>query len=76
MKNNITLYSECVYDCDNRYADLEISPSWCGQAFVLSMRDSSINEDTDSEIRMFLTKDTLKIIIDRLTEVLEDSKKV
>lgn len=76
MKNSITLYSECIYDVDNRYIDLEISPSWHEQAFVLSMRDSSINEDTDSEIKMFLSKDTLKIVIDRLTEVLEDSKKV
>jgi len=76
MKNSITLYSECIYDVDNRYADLEISPLWHGQGFVLSMRDSSIDEDTNLEIKMFLTKDTLKIIIDRLTKVLEDSKKV
>ncbi len=72
----VTLYSECVYDVDNRFVDLEIRPSYSGQTFVLSLRDSSLYKDNDSEIRMFLSSDTLKSIIDRLTEVLEDSKKV
>ena len=72
----VTLYSECVYDVDNHFVDLEIRPSYSGQTFVLSLRDSSLAKDTDSEIRMFLSNDALKSIIDRLTEVLEDSEKV
>ncbi len=71
----VTLYSECVYDVDNHFVDLEIRPSHSGQTFVLSLTDSSLAKDTDLEIKMFLSNDALKIVIDRLTEVLEDSKK-
>ena len=64
------IFSQCVYDVDNRYVDLRIQ-SALGNSFVLTMSDTSDEEEFNSEIELFLTRENLKIIIDRLTEVLK-----
>jgi hypothetical protein len=66
-----TIFSQCVYDVDNRYVDLRIQ-SALGNSFVLTMTDTSDEEEFNTEIELFLTKENLKIIIDRLTKVLEE----
>ena len=65
------IFSQCVYDVDNRYVDLRIQ-SALGNSFVLTMSDTSDEEEFNSEIELFLTKENLKIVIDRLTKVLEE----
>ena len=65
------IFSQCVYDVDNRYVDLRIQ-SALGNSFVLTMSDTSDEEEFNSEIELFLTRENLKIIIDRLTKVLEE----
>jgi hypothetical protein len=64
------IFSQCVYDVDNRYVDVRIEPAF-GNSFVLTMSDTSDEEEFNSEIELFLTKENLKIVIDRLTEVLK-----
>jgi hypothetical protein len=65
------IFSQCVYDVDNRYVDVRIEPAF-GNSFVLTMTDTSNEEELDTEIELFLTKENLKIVIDRLTKVLEE----
>jgi hypothetical protein len=43
-----------------------------GNSFVLTMSDTSDEEKFNTEIELFLTKENLKIIIDRLTKILEE----
>lgn len=65
---NKSIFSQCVYDVDNRYVDMSIHPAVGGDAFVLTLTDTSIIENTDSEIELYLTRDDLKLVIERLTE--------
>jgi hypothetical protein len=65
------IFSQCVYDVDNRFVDLRIEPAF-GNSFVLTMSDTSDEEELNTEIELFLTKENLKIVIDRLTEVLNE----
>jgi hypothetical protein len=65
------IFSQCVYDVDNRYVDVRIEPAF-GNSFVLTITDTSNEEELDTEIELFLTKENLKIVIDRLTKVLEE----
>lgn len=72
MKDHI--FSHCVYDVDNRYVDLEIRTLFDGAAFMLTLSDTSDDEESNEEIELYLTKEDLKNVIDRLTEVLEKIK--
>ena len=65
------IFSQCVYDVDNRFVDLRIDPTF-GDSFMLIMTDASDEEESNTEIELFLTKENLKIIIDRLTKVLNN----
>ena len=65
------IFSQCVYDVDGRYVDMEIRPI-NGGAFVLKMSDTSNEEEFDTEVELYLTKEDLGKVIDRLTEVLQD----
>jgi hypothetical protein len=65
------IFSQCVYDVDNRYVDLSLLPAF-GDSFMLSMTDTSNDEQHDTEIEIFLTRENLKTVIDRLTEVLNE----
>jgi hypothetical protein len=65
------IFSQCVYDVDNRFVDLTISEVFDGAAFMLTMTDTSDDKETDSEIEVYLTRENLKLVIDRLTTVLE-----
>ena len=67
------IFSHCVYDVDNRYVDLTLRPDTAySRAFMLTMTDTSNNAEMDMLIDLFLTKDDLKNIIDRLTWVLNN----
>lgn len=67
------IFSQCVYDVDNRYVDLTLRPDAAfSRAFTLTMTDTSDNEEYDMLIDIFLTKDDLKDVIDRLTWVLNN----
>ena len=68
------IFSECVYDVDNRYVDMSIHPVYDGKAFVLILADTSNIENTDSEIELYLTRENLKLVIDRLTGVLDNEQ--
>ena len=65
------IFTQCVYDVDNRSVDLRIEHTF-GDSFMLIMTDASDEEESNTEIELFLTKENLKIIIDRLTEVLNN----
>ena len=68
------IFSQCVFDVDNRYVGMSIRPALPitdGGPFILILSDRSNIEDTDCEFELYLTRDDLKLIIDRLTEVLE-----
>jgi hypothetical protein len=56
---------------DGRYIDMEIRPI-NGGSFMLKMSDTSNEEEFDTEIEIHLTKEDLKKVIDRLSEVLQD----
>lgn len=68
------IFSECRYDVDNRYVDMSIRSVYDGQAFVLILADTSNIENTDSEIELYLTRENLKLVIDRLTGVLDNER--
>ena len=68
------IFSECRYDVDNRYVDMSIHSVYDGQAFVLILADTSNIENTDSEIELYLTRENLKLVIDRLTGVLDNER--
>jgi hypothetical protein len=69
---NETILSKIVYDVDNRYVDLSIRTSLGGgDAFILTMSDTSNDEESDSEIELFLTRKNLQLVIDRLSEALK-----
>jgi hypothetical protein len=65
------IFSQCVFDVDNRYVDLSLLPAF-GDSFMLSMTDTSNDEQYDTEIEIFLTRENLKKVIDRLTEALNE----
>jgi hypothetical protein len=70
------IFSQCVYDGDNRYVDLHLRYALAtNDCFILSMSDTSKDEEYDTVLELFLTKENLKIIIDRLTEVLENDER-
>jgi hypothetical protein len=65
------IFTQCVYDVDNRFVDLTLREVFDGAAFMLTMTDTSDDKETDSEIEVYLTRENLKLVIDRLTGVLE-----
>lgn len=65
------IFSQCVFDVDNRYVDLSLLPAF-GDSFMLVMSDTSNDEQLDTEIELFLTRENLKKVIDRLTEILNE----
>jgi hypothetical protein len=68
------IFTQCVYDVDNRFVDVRIEPAF-GNSFMLTITDTSDLEEFDTDIELFLTKENLRIIIDRLTEVLENDER-
>jgi hypothetical protein len=65
------IFTQCVYDVDNRFVDLTIRSVFDGAGFMLTVSDTSDYKESDSEIEVYLTRDNLKLVIDRLTQVLE-----
>ena len=77
MINTEQIYSQCVYDVDNRYVNLRLKSygvSQCG-SFSLSMTDTSNDPKLNQEISIFLTPDDLREVIASLTEVLEKNER-
>ena len=70
------IYSQCVYDVDNRYVDLRLKSCGISQmgSFSLSMTDTSNDPKLDQEISIFLTPDDLREVIASLTEALEKNE--
>ena len=67
------IFSQCVYDVDDRYVDLTLRPDAAySRAFMLTMTDTSNNAEMDMLIELYLTENDLKNIIDRLTWVLNN----
>jgi hypothetical protein len=69
--DEVAIFTQCVYDVDNRFVDLTLREVFDGAAFMLTMTDTSDDKETDSEIEVYLTRENLKLVIDRLTGVLE-----
>ena len=71
------IYSQCVYDVDNRYVDLRLKSYGISQSgsFSLSMTDTSNDPKLNQEISIFLTPDDLREVIASLTEVLEKNER-
>ncbi len=67
---NENIFSRLVYDVDNRYVDLCIRKVYDGEAFILTMTDTSNDENSGSEIELYLTRENLKLVINRLTKEL------
>lgn len=67
----MNIYSQCVYDADNHYVNLDIRPVYDGEAFMLTLIETSNDRESDTEIEMYLTKEDLKTVINRLTKVLD-----
>ncbi len=69
------IFSQCVYDADNRFVDLTLRPAavYSG-AFMLTMTDTSNDAEMDMMIELYLTEENLKKVIDRLTKVLENER--
>ena len=65
------IFSQCVFDADNRYADLTLRPTSDNSIFILIMSDISGDEEYDCEIKLHLTRVELRTVIDRLTNILE-----
>lgn len=66
------IFSQCVFDADNRYVDLTLRPTADNSdAFMLTMTDTADVWD-DTEIELYLTRDDLIAVICRLTKVLEN----
>lgn len=63
------IFSQCVYDAENHYVDLNIRQA--GNSFMLSLKDTSDDDVYDNEIGIYLTKDDLKFVIGQLTLELE-----
>jgi hypothetical protein len=66
---NEVIFSHCVYDVDNRYVDLEISSPYV-DAYIITVSDTSSDEQSDQEIQLHLTRSELQTVIDRLTKAL------
>ncbi len=69
------IFSQCVYDADNRFVDLTLRPAavYSG-AFMLTMTDTSNDAEMDMMIELYLTEENLKKVIERLTKVLENER--
>lgn len=67
------IFSKCVYDVDNRYVDLSIRSVYSNEAFFLVLSDTSDDQESDTEIELYLTKEELKLVIDRLSKELENA---
>lgn len=67
------IFSKCVYDVDNRYVDLSIRSVYDNEAFFLVLSDTSDDQESDTEIELYLTKQELKLVIDRLSKELENA---
>ena len=70
------IYSQCVYDVDNRYVTLRLKSygiNQCG-SFSLLMTDTSDDPKLDQEISIFLTPGDLREVIASLTEALEKNE--
>ena len=65
------IFSQCVFDVDNRFVDLTIREVFEGAAFMLTATDTSDHEENNTEIEVYLTRENLRLVIDRLTRVLE-----
>ena len=76
MGDTEQIYSQCVYDVDNRYVDLRLKSCGISQmgSFWLIMSDTSNDPKLDQEISIFLTPDDLREVIASLTEVLEKNE--
>jgi hypothetical protein len=71
MKTPTILLSKLVYDVDNRYVDLSIRDVGDdGKLFVLMLNENA-NDVADVEVDMYLTREDLQLIIDKLTQVLQ-----
>lgn len=68
------IFTQCVYDVDNRYVDLIVSPVSDGKAFTLKLTDTSNDWVSNVEIELFLTSADLWMVIDRLTTILHAIK--
>jgi hypothetical protein len=66
------IFTQCVYDVDNRFVDVTLREVFDGEAFMLTVTDTSDYKESDTEIEIYLTKENLKLVIDRLTKVLEN----
>lgn len=71
------LHSECVYDVDNHYINLEIEPanwySHAPRAFILKVLETS-DEFKEKKTKVYLRRDELERIIKDLTTMLDDEK--
>ena len=69
------IFQQCVYDADNRFVDLTLRPADVNsRAFTLTMTDTSNDSEMDMMIELYLTEENLKVVIDRLTKVLENER--
>lgn len=66
----IVSFSNCIYDVDNRYVDLYISKSNNGDIYRIKMKDTSYYEESDAEIKIQLSKQEMKLLVELLEKAL------
>ena len=65
------IFSQCIYDADNKYADLILRPTSDNSRFILIMSEISGDKECECEIKLHLTRVDLRTVIDRLTNILD-----
>jgi hypothetical protein len=72
MKEHI--YSQCIFDVDGRYVDMDIEVKNDGKSFYLTVTDTSNDESTDQSVEFYVSRKDLELIVERMQKVLEKTK--
>ncbi len=72
MKEHI--YSQCIFDVDGRYVDMDIEVKNDGKSFYVTVTDTSNDESTDQSVEFYVSRKDLELIVERMQKVLEKTK--
>lgn len=72
MKEHI--YSQCIFDVDGRYVDMDIEVKNDGKSFYVTVTDTSNDESTDQLVEFYVSRKDLELIVERIQKVLEKTK--
>ncbi len=64
MKEHI--YSQCIFDVDGRYVDMDIEVKNDGKSFYVTVTDTSNDESTDQSVEFYVSRKDLELIVERM----------